>query len=114
VKLTSRHSCKRPASERSHRPDSGRSRPPRIERLPRGTPSYEAKLASLSASDRQTIELVEESILSDLTRAHNRRTMSDGTVFDLTAYDAWDVLISFHVLPSGETEFIDYAFFKPS
>jgi hypothetical protein len=100
------------ASERSHRPVSGRLRQPAIERQPRGTPSYEAKLGALSTADRQTIELIEESILSDHARTHSRRTMSDGTTFDLSAYDEWGVLISFRVTPSGEIQFIDLRIFE--
>jgi hypothetical protein len=37
--------------------------------------------------------------------------LSDGTTFDLTAYDEWGVLISFRVMPSGEIQFIDFRIF---
>ncbi len=56
------------------------------------------------------IELVEESILSDRGRTHSRRTLPDGTVFDLTAYDEWGVMISFRVV-NGTPEFIDFRIF---
>lgn len=91
-----------------------RARATPIERRPRGTPEYEAKLTSLPPPDRHTIELVEESILSDQGRIHSRRTMPDGTVFDLTAYDEWDVLLSFRILPNGEPQFIDFKFYDPN
>ena len=58
--------------------------------------------------------MVEESILSDRGRTHSRRTMPDGTVFDFTAYDEWDVLLSFHVLSNAEIQFIDFKFYGPS
>jgi hypothetical protein len=34
--------------------------------------------------------------------------LRDGTVFDLTAYDEFAVLVSFRVLDDGATEFIDF------
>jgi hypothetical protein len=34
--------------------------------------------------------------------------LRDGTVFDLTAYDEFAVLVSFRVLGDGATEFIDF------
>jgi hypothetical protein len=58
--------------------------------------------------------LVEESIMADHGRTHRRRTMPDGTVFDLTAYDEWNVLISFRVLSHGEHQFIDFKFYDPN
>ena len=79
-----------------------------IERLPRGTPEYEAKLSALDPLDRLTVELVEESILADAARSHSRRKLADGTVFDLTAYDGFGVLVSFRLLRDGTTQFIDF------
>jgi hypothetical protein len=84
-----------------------------IERRPRGTPDYEAKFDRLSPGDRETLELVEESILSDQGRTHRRRTMPDGTIFDLTAYDEWDVLISFRIIATAEPQLIDFKFYDP-
>jgi hypothetical protein len=55
--------------------------------------------------------LVEESILADLARAHSRRTLKDGTEFDLSAYDEWGVLIAFRRQVDGRVEFIDFVFF---
>jgi hypothetical protein len=57
------------------------------------------------------LELVEESILADLARAHSRRTLKDGTEFDLSAYDEWGVLIAFRRQGDGGVEFIDFLFF---
>lgn len=85
-----------------------------IERQPRGTPEYEQKLAGLSESQRLTVELAEESILSDRARTHSRRTLPDGTVFDLTTYDEWNVLLSFRTLPNGEPQFIDFRLYDPN
>jgi hypothetical protein len=82
-----------------------------IERQPRGTNAYERKLAALARTDRLTVELVQESILSDLGRTHRRRIMPDGTEIDLTAYDEWSVLLSFRRLASGAVEFIDFVIF---
>jgi hypothetical protein len=79
-----------------------------IDRTPRGTPDYEAKLADLRPADRLTIELVEESILADTSRSHSRRSLPDGTIFDLTAYDEYGVLLAFRLLREGGTEFIDF------
>ncbi len=50
-------------------------------------------------------------ILSDRGRVHRRRTMPDGTVFDLTAYDEADVLLSFRIQPNGEPQFLDFVLF---
>jgi hypothetical protein len=58
-----------------------------------------------------TLELVEESILSDVARTHSRRTLADGTELDLTAYGEFGVLVTFHLLPDGRIEFIDILFF---
>jgi hypothetical protein len=55
-----------------------------------------------------TVELVEESILSDHGRTLNRRALADSTEFDLTAYDEWNVVLSFRRLPGGQTQFIDF------
>lgn len=77
----------------------------------RGTPAYEAKLAALPVGLRETIELVEESILSDLDRAHARRTLADGTTFDLTAFDEFGVLISYRSALGDQIEFIDFRFY---
>ncbi|MGH7485337.1 MAG: hypothetical protein ACREMY_06975 [bacterium] len=52
-------------------------------------------------------------MLADLGRQHSRRELSDGTILDLTTYDEFDVLFTFHVLPNGATEFIDFRFFDP-
>jgi hypothetical protein len=38
--------------------------------------------------------------------------MRDGTTFDLTAYDEFDVLLSFREAPDGGPEFIDFRFFE--
>lgn len=40
--------------------------------------------------------------------------MDDGTTFDLTAYDAFDVLLSFRDGDHGEPQFIDVAVFEPT
>jgi hypothetical protein len=40
--------------------------------------------------------------------------MPDGTVFDLTAYDEWNVLISFRMLSNGEPQFIDFKIYEPN
>lgn len=40
--------------------------------------------------------------------------MPDGTVFDLTAYDDWDVLLSFRILPNGLPQFIDFRVYEPN
>jgi hypothetical protein len=66
----------------------------------------------LGRRDRLTVELVEESILSDLGRTHRRRVMPDGTEIDLTAYDDWSVLLSFRRLSTGQIEFIDFVLFR--
>jgi hypothetical protein len=84
-----------------------------IERDPRGTTEYELKVAELSDTDRRTVELAEESVIADRRRTHARRSLSDGTTFDLTAYDEFDVLLSFRILVSGEVEFIDFRLFDP-
>jgi hypothetical protein len=86
-----------------------------IEREPRGGAEYETKVAALAKRDPSafaTLELVEESILSDQARTHRRRSMPDGTTFDLTAYDEWNVMLSFRTSESGRIEFIDYRFFE--
>lgn len=59
-----------------------------------------------------TVELVEESILSDQGRTHSRRALADGTEFDLTAYDEWNVVLAFRRLPDGQTQFIDFTFYE--
>ena len=84
-----------------------------IEREPRGTRDYEAKITRLDAHDLLTLELVEESVLADVGRQHRRRTMPDGTTFDLTVYDEWNVLLSFRTLDSGLLEFVDFKFYEP-
>ena len=38
--------------------------------------------------------------------------MRDGTTFDLTAYDEFDVLLSFRESIDGPPEFIDFVFFE--
>jgi hypothetical protein len=38
--------------------------------------------------------------------------MPDGTEIDLTAYDEWNVLLSFRRLRNGEIEFIDFVIFR--
>jgi len=82
-----------------------------IDRAPRGTAHYEAKVAALHREQREALELVEESILADRTRTHARRSMRDGTTFDLTAYDEFDVLVSFRVDTDGRPQFIDFRFY---
>jgi hypothetical protein len=84
-----------------------------IDRIPRGTPAYEAKVAALPAEQRATLELVEESVLADRGRTHARRTMPDGTTFDMTAYDEFDVLVSFRTEREGGLLFIDFRFYDP-
>ena len=37
--------------------------------------------------------------------------MPDGTTFDLTAYDEFDVLLSFRTGVDGRPQFIDFRFF---
>jgi hypothetical protein len=59
------------------------------------------------------LELVEESVLADRARRHARRTMPDGTTFDMTAYDEFDVLVSFRVEPDRRLMFIDFRFYDP-
>ncbi|HUG30642.1 MAG TPA: hypothetical protein VMQ65_09055 [Candidatus Limnocylindria bacterium] len=80
--------------------------------MPRGTPSYEAKLAALPVGRRQTLELVEELILSDRDRVHARRTLADGTTFDLTAFDEFGVLVSYRSGLNDQIEFIDFRFYS--
>jgi hypothetical protein len=57
--------------------------------------------------------LAEESILADVSRMHARRTLPDGTTLDLTAYDEFDVALTFHDR-EGRPEFIDFLIFEPS
>ena len=38
--------------------------------------------------------------------------MRDGTTFDLTAYDEFEVLVSFREAADGMPEFIDFRFFE--
>ena len=101
------------------RPGSGRS--PRlgsspetsaIDRDPRGIPQYELKVAALNPRGRQILELAEEHILADRSRTHARRVLNDGSVFDLTAYDEFGVLLSFRESPDGRREFIDFVFYE--
>jgi len=66
----------------------------------------------LDEQDRLTIELVEESILADVDRAHRRRLMPDGTEFDLTAYDDLGVLLSFRRGTDGKPQFLDFVIFR--
>jgi hypothetical protein len=82
-----------------------------IDRDSRGTPAYEAKVAALPAEHRELLELVEESVLADRVRTHARRTMQDGTTFDMTAYDEFDVLVSFREDAAGGLLFIDFKFY---
>jgi hypothetical protein len=79
-----------------------------IDREPRGTSVYEEKLAARPPEQRLILELVEESILADRGRTHSRRTQPDGTTFDLTAYDEFDVLVTFRERPGGSLQFIDF------
>ena len=94
--------------------NSPRRTAPAIERQPRGTPGYERKLAGLSDHDRLTVELVEDSIVADRNRTHARRTLEDGTEFDLTAYDEWNVLVSFERLEDGTPWFLDFKIYEPN
>jgi hypothetical protein len=59
-----------------------------------------------------TLELAEESILTDLGREHSRRMLPDGTTVDLTVYDEFDILLSFRTRADGETQFIDHKFYR--
>lgn len=79
--------------------------------MPRGTHAYEAKLAALPVGQRQVLGLVEESILSDRDRVHARRTLADGTTFDLTAFDEFGVLVSYRSGSDDQVEFIDFRFY---
>jgi hypothetical protein len=109
------HSYGRLGSRQSRRPGYRSRIAKPIDREPRGTPEYEAKVAALaiSAPDRfQTLELAEESILSDRKRIHARRALADGTTFDLTAYDEFNALFSFREKPDGTPEFIDFRFYE--
>jgi hypothetical protein len=49
--------------------------------------------------------------LADLARTHARRSLADGTIFGLTAYDEFDVGLTFHEGADGRPEFIDFAIF---
>ena len=51
-------------------------------------------------------------MLSDIGRTHRRRIMPAGTEIDLTAYDDWNVLLSFRRLQSGLVQFIDFVIFR--
>jgi|GEM_PF-3788310 hypothetical protein len=82
-----------------------------IDRIPRGTPDYEAKIAALREEQRATLELVEESVLADRGRTHARRTRLDGTTLDMTAYDEFDVLVTFRVEPGRGLLSIDFMFY---
>jgi len=44
-------------------------------------------------------------------RTHTRRTLSDGTTFDLTAYDEYGLLISFVERSGDAPVFIDFSFY---
>jgi hypothetical protein len=61
-----------------------------------------------------TVELVEESILADTARTHRRRKLADGTVFDLTAYDEFGVLVSFRLRSNEDIQFIDFKIYDPA
>lgn len=82
-----------------------------IDREPRGIPDYELKVSTLAPRDRQILELAEEHVLADRSRTHARRVLADGSVFDMTAYDEFGVLLSSRETPDGHREFIDFRFF---
>jgi hypothetical protein len=35
-------------------------------------------------------------------------------VFDLTAYDEWDVMLPFRILPNQKLQFIDFKIYGPN
>jgi len=84
-----------------------------IEREPRGTEEYEEKFAHLSKADQATVTLAEEFVLADTARTHARRTLDDGTVFDLTAYEEFDVGLTFRWLDE-RPQFLDMVIFGPT
>ena len=89
-----------------------------MRREPRGTAEYEEKVDDLDESHLDTLELAEESIISDLARAgparsHSRRVLSDGTMFDLTVYDELNVMLTFRMLDSERPQFLDFRFYDP-
>jgi hypothetical protein len=59
------------------------------------------------------VSLAEDSILADTSRTHARRTLADGTTVDLTAYDEFDVGLTFHDR-DGRPEFIDFVIYEPT
>lgn len=68
----------------------------------------------MSDADQSKVALAEESVLADRGRTHARRTMADGTVFDLTAYDEFDVGLTFRPLDDGRFQFIDMVVYEPT
>jgi len=68
------------------------------------------RVASLISWRRRILALAEESILADRAREHARRTLADGTTFDMTAYREFDVLLSFQSNKDGSIVFIDFMF----
>jgi hypothetical protein len=70
------------------------------------------KLSRLSAADQRLIALAEESILADRSRTHARRSLRDGTTVDLTAYDDFNVVLTFHDPAGRGIEFIDFVIYK--
>jgi hypothetical protein len=79
-----------------------------IERIPRGTPRYEERVATLSPFDRLRLELVEEGVLADPTRSVSRRQTRDGTVIDMSGLDEHGVIIAMRRRADGTFEFIDF------
>jgi hypothetical protein len=86
---------------------------PPIDRIPRGTYEYEPKVSLLSPLERQRLELAEEHVLADHRRTHGRRSMPDGTTFDMSAYDDFDVLLAFRDRADGTPEFVDFRIYEP-
>jgi hypothetical protein len=64
--------------------------------------------ANLPDDLRYEVDLIEESILADPQRTHLRREGPDGTIIDLTGYDAHGIMLSFRLLP-GVVEFVALA-----
>jgi hypothetical protein len=72
-----------------------------IEREPCGTDDYEEKFARLSRADQRAVSVAEEFVLADTARTHARRTLTDGTVFDLAAYHEFDNGLTLDGSPTG-------------
>jgi len=61
----------------------------------RHEPEYDADRAALSGELQLELDLLEEQIIADPDRAYQRPYGPDGVIYDLSAYDRFDLIVAY-------------------